>query len=102
MVRLNLRDDQWERIRHLLLGKASDRGRTCRDNRRFVAAVLWLARPGAPRGAIFPKHSEIGTWKGFYEARNLVKRFFNRIKHFRCVAIRYDKLSGCYQAFVAR
>ncbi len=36
-----------------------------------------------------------------YNARNLVERFCNRIKHFRRVATRYDKLDGCYQAFVA-
>ncbi len=40
MVRLNLRDDQWERIQHLLPGKASNRGRTGRDNRLFVEAIL--------------------------------------------------------------
>ena len=36
-----------------------------------------------------------------YKARNLVERFFNRIKHFRRVATRYDKLDGRYLAFVA-
>lgn len=43
-----LRDDQWERIKDLLPGKASDRGVTARDNRLFVEAVLWVARTGAP------------------------------------------------------
>jgi len=32
----------------LLPGKASDRGRTGRDNRLFVEAILWLACAGAP------------------------------------------------------
>jgi transposase len=36
-----------------------------------------------------------------YKARNLVERFFNRIKHFRRVATRYDKLDSRYHAFVA-
>jgi transposase len=36
-----------------------------------------------------------------YKARNLVERFFNRIKHFRRVATRYDKLDCRYDAFVA-
>ena len=48
MRRFWLRDDQWERIKELLPGKASDRGVTARDNRRFVEAVLWVARTGAP------------------------------------------------------
>lgn len=48
MARQNLRDDQWERIAHLLPGKPGDRGRTAADNRLFVEAVLWMARSGAP------------------------------------------------------
>jgi transposase len=35
-----------------------------------------------------------------YRARNLVERFFNKIKHFRRVATRYDKLAANYLAFV--
>ena len=35
-----------------------------------------------------------------YRARNLVERFFNRIKHCRRVATRYDKLAVNYLAFV--
>lgn len=29
-----------------------------------------------------------------YKDRNLVERFFNRIKHFRRIATRYDKLAA--------
>ena len=29
-----------------------------------------------------------------YKARNLVERFFNKIKHFRRIATRYDKLAA--------
>jgi transposase len=35
-----------------------------------------------------------------YRARNLVERFFNRVKHCRRVATRYDKLAANYLAFV--
>jgi transposase len=48
MASINLRDDQWERIEHLLPGKRGDRGRAAADNRLFVKAVLWIARSGAP------------------------------------------------------
>lgn len=34
-----------------------------------------------------------------YRVRNLVERFFNRIKHCRRVATRYDKLAANYLAF---
>jgi hypothetical protein len=35
-----------------------------------------------------------------YRARNLVERFFNKIKHCRRVATRCDKLAANYLAFV--
>jgi hypothetical protein len=35
-----------------------------------------------------------------YRARNLVERFFNKIKQCRRVATRYDKLAANYLAFV--
>jgi transposase len=35
-----------------------------------------------------------------YRAQNLVERFFNKIKHCRRVATRYDKLAANYLAFV--
>src|SRR5262245_28316094 len=35
-----------------------------------------------------------------YRARNLVERFFNKIKHCRRVATRYDKLAANHLAFV--
>jgi transposase len=35
-----------------------------------------------------------------YRARNLVERFFNKIKHYRRVATRYDRLAANYLAFI--
>jgi transposase len=35
-----------------------------------------------------------------YHARNLVERFFNKIKHCRRIATRYDNLRTNYLAFV--
>jgi len=64
MVRLNLRDDQWERIQHRLPGKVSDRGRSGRDNRLFVEAILWLARSGAPWRDL---PAEFGNWNSVYQ-----------------------------------
>src|SRR4051795_6976748 len=37
-----------------------------------------------------------------YRARNLIERFFNRIKQCRRIVIRYDKLPANYLAFVKR
>jgi transposase len=43
-----LRDDQWEKIKESLPGKEGDSGRTGADNRKFIDAVIWIARNGAP------------------------------------------------------
>ena len=59
MDRKMLRDDQWARIEQLLPGKASDRGVTAKDNRRFVEAVLWV------RGAICLPSLGIGIGHSF-------------------------------------
>jgi transposase len=48
MKRTVLRDDQWERIKDLLPGKAGDCGVTASNNRSFIEAVLWIARTGSP------------------------------------------------------
>ena len=36
-----------------------------------------------------------------YKSRNLVERFFCRIKHFRRIPTRYDKLDKRFEAFIA-
>ena len=38
---------------------------------------------------------------GLYRYRHLVENAFARLKHFRAIATRYDKLKRNYQAFVA-
>ena len=64
MVRMWLRSGQFERITHLLPGKAGDPGRTAADNRLFVEAVLWIARTGAPWWDL---PSEFGSWNSVYQ-----------------------------------
>jgi putative transposase len=59
MNRFVLRDDQWERIKDLLPGKATDRGVTAKDNRLFLEAVLWIGRTGAPWRDL---PAELGNW----------------------------------------
>src|SRR3984893_13299503 len=46
MRRFGLRDDQWERIKHLLPGREGSVGVTATDNRLFVEAVLYRYRTG--------------------------------------------------------
>ena len=63
MPRKMVRNDQWERIEHLLPGKATDCGVTAKDNRLFVEAVLWIARTGSPWRDL---PSELGNWHNVY------------------------------------
>lgn len=48
MGRFGLRNDQWERIKHLLPGREDTVGVTAADNRLFVEAVLYRYRTGMP------------------------------------------------------
>ena len=58
-----LRDDQWDRVKDMLPGKATDRGVTAKDNRLFVEAVLWILRTGSPWRDL-PR--ELGNWHNTY------------------------------------
>ena len=46
-----------------------------------------------------PNRKNVPAFSGFlYRYRNLVERFFNKLKHFRAVATRYDKRADNYLA----
>jgi transposase len=62
----DLRDDQWEKIKDSLPGKETDPGCTAKDNRKFITAVMWIARTGAPWRSL---PAEYGKWS------NVHKRF---------------------------
>ena len=57
--RTMLSDAQWERIEPLCGGREGDVGRTGDENRRFVEAVLWVGRTGAPWRDLPPS---FGKW----------------------------------------
>ncbi|AMB85585.1 transposase [Pseudomonas agarici] len=44
-----LTDAQWVKIEPHCLGKPSDPGRSGKDNRLFLEAVLWIVRTGSSR-----------------------------------------------------
>ena len=67
MDRTVLRDDQWERIKDFLLGKASDSGVTAGNNRLFIEAVLWIARTGSPWRDLL---ASFGHWHRVYVRYN--------------------------------
>lgn len=50
-----------------------------------------------------PKSNATNPWNcdwWLYKERHLVECFFNKIKHFRRIATRYDKLADSFLAFV--
>jgi transposase len=62
--RYELSNEQWRRIEHLLAGKKGDPGRSGKDNRLFVNAVLWVLRSGA-RWSDLPER--FGKWKSIHK-----------------------------------
>jgi putative transposase len=59
LIRTVLSGEQWKRIAPELPGKEGDPGATASDNRRFIEAVLWIARTGAPWRDL---PEEFGKW----------------------------------------
>jgi transposase len=79
--RYGLRDDQWERIKDWLPGREGHVGRTAKDNRLFVEAVLYRYRAGIPWRdlperfgdfrVIHTRHSrwsKSGVWQRIFQA----------------------------------
>ena len=63
-IRWVLTDAQWAKMEPHCLGKPSDPGRSGTDNRRFVEAVLWIARTGSPWRDLPP---EFGKWNTVFK-----------------------------------
>ena len=66
MIRHRLTDEQWRRIEHLIPGKPGDPGRSGKDNRLFVDAIVWMARTGTPWRDLSPVFGKWNSvWKRF-------------------------------------
>ena len=63
MRRDGLRDDQWDRIKDLLPGRAGHVGVTAKDNRLFIEAVLYRYRAGVPWRDL---PERFGDWKAVH------------------------------------
>ncbi|MFO1082585.1 MAG: IS5 family transposase [Reyranellaceae bacterium] len=80
MRRYAIRDDQWERIKETLPGRAGHVGVTAKDNRLFVDAVIYRYRAGIPWRDLperfgdwkavhtrFSRWAKRGVWRGMFE-----------------------------------
>lgn len=69
------------------------------DADHFVARI-----EAAGAEAVIPPRSNRLTPRTFdrhlYRDRNLIERFFARLKHFRRIATRYDKLAKSFLSFI--
>jgi transposase len=91
-MRYELSDYEWTAIKPMLPNKS--RGVRRVNDRRVLNGIIWVLRSGAPW------RDPICFSPYLYRARNLVERFFNKIKQCLRVATRYDKLAANYLAFV--
>lgn len=62
-----LSDADFARLAPLIPGRDGTRGRSGDDNRRFLDAVVWIARTGAPWRALPP---ELGRWNTVFQRFN--------------------------------
>lgn len=73
-------------------------------DKAYDAAALRQSIRDAGAKAVIPpranRREPIRWSKAIYRHRNLVERFFCRIKHFRRIATRYDKLAERFASFV--
>ena len=67
MRRHEISDEQWDKVKNLLPGKPDDPGRTAQDNRRFLNAVLWIAKTGVPWRDL---PERFGAWNSVFQRFN--------------------------------
>lgn len=69
------------------------------DSDAFVATIT----AQGSQAVIPPRSNRLGARsfdRHLYKSRNLIERFFSRIKQFRRIATRYDKLAKSFLAFI--
>ena len=109
--RYEFAESEWNRIKDMLppeQPKSGKRGRPAKyDNRSIMNGILWIARTGAPWRTLPERYGKwqavyarCRQWKQLYKERHLVECFFQKLKWFRRIFTRYDKLDASFLAFV--
>jgi putative transposase len=81
--REHLSDEQWTKIKALLLGRRERPGAPGKNDRLFFEAVFWMMRTGAPWRDL-PQH--FGNWNSVYKRfrdwvkKGIWKRLFETLK----------------------
>jgi transposase len=66
MIREDLTDEQWARIEPLIRGGRRGKRGPRSDNRRFINAVIWMARSGARWRDLPERFGKVSTVKSRY------------------------------------
>jgi transposase len=78
-------------------------GNVVADRGYYARSIIELIEAGGGTAHI-PSQSNVRAVRtvdhALYRQRNLVERFFNKLKHFRRIATRFDKLARNYLAAV--
>ena len=80
------------RVKVVIADRGYDSGAIARRVRRLRARVVI---PSRKNRKVRRRYS-----KGLYKGRNVVERFWSKVKQYRRVATRYDKRDASYLAFV--
>ena len=119
MLRQVISDSIWQQLQITMSKKGC---RKSKNNRNVMEAILWKLRTGAPWRDIpdsfcpwktaynrFNRWAQKGLWNDFfllYEKKliqngcSLVENLFARLKHFRGIATRFEKLARNFRAMV--
>ncbi len=65
--RHEISDERWMRVEPLIPGRKGDPGRSGENNRRFLNAVIWIGKTGAPWRDL-PKR--FGNWNSVFQRFN--------------------------------
>jgi len=97
--RYALRDDQWEKIKHLLPGQKGWVGCSAKDNRLFVEAVLYRYRTGIPWRDL---PERFGDWKNTHRRWSRWAQTGVWHKVFKFLAADADNEYGMIDATIVR
>lgn len=61
MYRVDLTNDEWQRLEPVLPPQKPKTGRPAHDHRRIINGMLWIARTGAPWRDLPARYGPVGT-----------------------------------------
>lgn len=83
-----------EEAKHVIADKGYDSNQIVEYVKEEMKAEVVI--PGKCNRIIYREYDSI-----IYKERNVIERLFNKLKHFRRIATRYDKAKIHFQSFVA-